>query len=239
MLPRTNLYILLISAALAVSPAQAQTVTLPEVPSTVPAGINKPFLDPDLKPEEWTNRFEIESREVFAAREEIVAAIGLKPGSRIADVGSGTGLFLQPFSAAVTNTGRVFALDISPRLIEHLKQRVAKDRLKNVEVVLSKEVSIDLPANSVDKVFICDTYHHFEFYEEMLWSIRQSLRPGGELVVIDFVRIEGVSREWIMGHVRAGEKRVRAEIEKAGFEFMEKVKIPTLKENYFLRFKKP
>ncbi len=231
--------VLTILQALATSYALAQTSTLPESQNAAPTGINKRFLDPELKPEEWTQRFEIESREVFASRKEIVAAVGLKPGIRIADVGSGTGLFLQPFSAAVTNTGRVFAVDISPRLIEHIKQRVAREGLKNVEVVLSKDVSIELPTRSVDIVFTCDTYHHFEFFEEMLRSIHQALRPGGELIIVDFSRIEGVTREWVLGHVRAGEKQVQAEIEKAGFEFVEKVKIPTLKENYFLRFKKP
>lgn len=223
--------------------ALAQTEVLSEAPSetqaSIPADLNKAFLDPDLKAEEWAQRFEVESREIFASRKEIVAALKLQAGSRIADVGSGTGLFVQPFSTAATNTGRVFALDISPRLIEHIKQRVEKEGLRNVDVVLSKEDSIGLPHDSVDMVFLCDTYHHFEYHEKMLRSIRQALRRGGELVVIDFHRIEGVSREWALEHVRAGEERVRAEIEKAHFQFIEEVEIPGLKENYFLRFKKP
>ncbi len=235
---RQIFYYTAIMLTFVVSTALAQTKAIPKASTSVPEGINKAFLDPELKAEEWTKRFEIESREIFACRKEIVAALRLQAGTRIADVGSGTGLFVQPFSAAVTNSGRVFAMDISPRLIEYVKQRVAKEGLKNVDIVLSKEDSIELPAGSVDMVFTCDTYHHFEYYEEMLRSIRQSLRQGGALIVIDFHRIEGVSREWVLGHVRAGEEQVRTEIEKAGFQFVEEVEIPNLKENYFLRFKK-
>ncbi len=103
----------------------------------------------------------------------------------------------------------------------------------------SKEDSAELEPNSVDAVFICDTYHHFEYHVAMLRSIHSALRPGGQLVLIDFERIEGKSREWTMGHVRAGKELVRREVELAGFEFAEEVKIKGFEENYFLRFRKP
>ena len=220
-------------------PETAQPETDKPDESVVPEGINVPFLNPELDAQEWINRFEVESREIFACRKAIVASLKLRAGTRIADVGAGTGLFLPLFSRAVAEEGKVFAMDISPRLIAHLKQRVAGKGLKNVDVVLSKENSTDLPSGSIDLVFICDTYHHFEYYDEMLRSINQGLREGGELVVIDFERIEGVTREWLLSHVRAGKERVRKEITKAGFQFLEEVDIEGLQENYFLRFQKP
>ena len=70
-------------------------------------------------------------------------------------------------------------------------------------------------------------------------SIVSALKPGGELIVVDFERIEGVSREWLMEHVRAGKEVVRKEIEESGLVFLEEVKLEKLKENYFIRFKKP
>ena len=63
--------------------------------------------------------------------------------------------------------------------------------------------------------------------------------PSGTLIVIDFDRIPGKSREFILGHVRAGKGVFRSEIEAAGFEFVEEVELDGLKENYFLRFRCP
>jgi len=211
-----------------------------QAPAAPPAkaDINARFLDPGLDPAEWVERFEVESREIFAARETIVAAVGLEPGDRIADVGAGTGVFLAPFAEAVGPAGRVYAVDISPRLIEFVEQRIEEEGLGNVAAVLSAEDSTRLAPGSVSHVFACDTYHHFEQYPEMLASIRQALVPGGELVIVDFERIPGVSRDWLLEHVRAGKETVRKEIEKAGFDFLEEVEVPAFKENYLLRFRK-
>ncbi len=207
--------------------------------SPVPPNINESFLDPDKNPEEWVNRFEVESREIFSSREEILKALHLKEGDRIADVGAGTGLFAALFSEAVKDQGKVYAVDISPTLIQFMKTRFRDDKWKNIEVVFSKEDSVELPEDSVDVLFICDTYHHFEFHEAMLASIFKALRPGGKLVLIEFIRAPGVSSDWVLGHVRAGKAEFRSEIENAGFRFLEEVAVPGLTENYFLRFEKP
>lgn len=104
--------------------------------------------------------------------------------------------------------------------------------------VLDTRHSIRLPPNSIDVAFICDTYHHFEYPQATLASIYRALKPGGRLVVIDFERIPRESREWILGHVRAGKEVFRKEIENAGLQFEKEVNIPTFQENYFLRFSK-
>jgi len=204
----------------------------------VAAGINEPFLAADLDPDEWVNKFEIESREVFAARREIVAAIGLEAGDRIADVGSGTGLYLAPFSAAVGPSGRVYAIDISPRLIAFIEERIRTEGLANAVALASTTTSTALPPRSVTHVFVCDAYHHFDRHPEMLASIRGALVAGGELVIVDFDRIPGVSRDWLLTHVRAGKDTVRGEIEAAGFRLIAEVPIAGFKENYMLRFRK-
>jgi glucose/arabinose dehydrogenase/protein-L-isoaspartate O-methyltransferase len=207
--------------------------------SVVPAGINDNFLDPELDAKAWLERFEVESREVFAGRAGVMQALGLEPGDRIADVGSGTGLYLAAFSGAVGTDGQVFAVDISPKFVEFIRRRIVDEGLENVRVVQSNERSASLPAESVDHVFVCDTYHHFEHYGEMLDSIREALVPGGQLIVVDFERVPGVSRDWLLTHVRAGKEQVRAEIEQAGLEFVEEVEVPQFEENYLLRFRKP
>ncbi len=207
--------------------------------ATIPDGINDRFLDPDLDPSEWVNRFEIESREVFAARGNILKAVDLKPGMSIADVGAGTGLYVGLFSKEVGTEGRVYAVDISPRLVDFVRRRVKAEELHNVEVIQSDEKSTKLGDRKVDRVFVCDTYHHFEYYQLMLASILDALKPGGELILIDFNRIPGTSREWVVNHVRADKQTFRAEVEAAGFEFIDEVRIPEFKENYLLRFRKP
>ncbi|QEG40970.1 class I SAM-dependent methyltransferase [Roseimaritima ulvae] len=105
--------------------------------------------------------------------------------------------------------------------------------------MLGTDTSIRLPLESVDLVFVCDTYHHFEQPSETLASIYRALKPGGRLVVIDFDRIPGVSRGWLLGHVRAGKDGFRDEIEAAGFEFDDEVDVEGFEENYLLRFHKP
>lgn len=211
----------------------------PKPPQSVKPGINDAFLDPDLNVSEWVARFEVESREVYDARLEIIAALALEPGDRVADIGTGTGPFVEGFSRAVGDDGWVYALDIAPRFIERVGTIAEIKKLGNVTPVLAGEDDIRLAHQSIDLAFVCDVYHHFEYPQLSLTSIFRALRPGGKLVVIDFERIEGVSRPWTMGHVRAGKEVFRSEIEQAGFEFVEEVEIKRFEENYFLMFRKP
>lgn len=222
---------------LACPPSRAAQPAAP--PAAPTADINAKFLDPALDVDDWATKFELESREVYAARKAIAKALELTPGSRIADVGAGTGAFLQTFAEGVGPGGRVYAVDISPRFVEFLRQRVQDEKLANVAVIHSSAESATLPPGSVSHVFVCDTYHHFEQYPEMLASIRQALVPGGRFVIVDFERIPGVSTAWTLNHVRAGKETVREEVEAAGFVFDAEIDVPEFKENYLLRFRRP
>ncbi len=205
--------------------------------ASIKPGINDKFLDPKLKVDEWTQKFENESREIFHQREKIIAAVGLKPGMKVADIGAGTGLFTVPFALAVGESGKVYAVEIAKNFLTHIRDRAVQAGVKNVETVLCTERSVELPESSVDLAFICDVYHHFEFPQASLASLRKALKPGGELVLIDFKRISGESSDFVMGHVRAGQEIFEAEIAAAGFEKAGEVK-DVLKENYFLRFRR-
>lgn len=204
----------------------------------LPPDINKDFLDPNMDVQRWVERFELESREIFAGRKSILKATGVKPGQRVADIGAGTGLFTKLFAEATGPTGWVYAVDISPNFIQHIRGQLDKSELLFVSPILSSQKSITLPPDSVDLAFICDTYHHFEFVPESMQSIHAALRAGGTLVVIDFEKLPGKSRQWVLDHVRGDKSQFREEIEAAGFEFVEEVRIPEFAENYFLKFKK-
>lgn len=214
-----------------------------DAPSTgeksVKPGINAKYLDPDLKVDDWLKRFEVESREVFHNRDEIVKACEIQPGMTVADIGAGTGLFTRLFSKEVGDQGWVYAVDINARFLEHIQARAAQEKQSNITSVLCPEDSVSLPANSIDLAFICDVYHHFEYPMTTLATLHRAMKPGGRVIVIDFKRIEGESSDWVLGHVRAGEEVFRKEIEDAGFKLDAKLEVPGLEENYCLRFVKP
>ena len=166
----------------------------------------------------------------------VLVFVALKPGMAVADVGAGTGLFTRKFAAEVGDKGKVYAVDISPTFLRHIEKTCSDAKLNNVWPVLCDQFSTKLPKNSVDLVFICDTYHHFEFPQRTLQSIHDALRPGGQVVLIDFHRIKGKSSDFVMGHVRAGQEVFVGEVTAAGFKVVGEEKL--LKENYFVRFEK-
>ena len=106
-----------------------------------------------------------------------------------------------------------------------------------VEVVQCTERDVSLPVDSTDVVFTCDTYHHFEYPKATLASIHRALHKGGEFIVVDFERIPGKTRKWLLDHVRCGKEQVIREITGAGFQLAEEVPLG-FEENYFLRFRR-
>lgn len=212
-------------------------VDVPVQEASVKPGINKDFLDPTLNVAKYEERFEGESREIFAQRAKIAGLVGVREGMSVADVGAGTGLFALMFAPKL-GTGTLYAVDIAPKFVAHIETTAKQRGLGNVRGVLCGERSVDLPPASVDLVFTCDTYHHFEYPQATLASIHRALRPGGELVIVDFIRIPGQSRQWTLDHVRAGQEVVTAEVEAAGFKKVRDEDASFLKENYVMRFRK-
>ena len=198
--------------------------------------INEAFRKPNVK--EYVKKFETESRENYAHRHEIVAALELEPGMAVADIGAGTGLFTRLIAEEVGPTGKVYAVDIARPFLEHIAADARKRGQKQVITVLSDQDSTNVPADSVDLVFLSDVYHHLERPEKVLASIRRALRPRGRLVVVEFDRVEGKSSAFVLKHVRANQAVFRKEIEEAGFTLIPTPDPPKLKENFFLRFEK-
>jgi len=220
------------------TPAQAAGAATATPETGARAELNAPFLAQDVDVPAWVERFEGESREIAAARAGIAGTLQLGAGMAVADVGAGTGLFLEPLAAAVGPHGTVYAVDISPAFIQHIRERADKEGLDQVMPVLCTDRSAGLPAASVDALLVCDTYHHFEHPRDTLASLHEALRPDGLLVVVDFERVPGSSRDWVLEHVRAGKEAVVAEIEAAGFRLQDQPPVAGLKENYVLRFRR-
>lgn len=201
-------------------------------------GINDSYKAPELKVGEWVERFEGESREVFAQRHKIVAALGLEPGQRIADIGAGTGLFVPLLAEKVGKSGKVYAVDIAPPFIEYIDKRAREEGLTQVETVLSNERSIELPANSVDVIFTSDAYHHFVHYQDMLASMRTALKPGGELILLDFDIGATELDSTMVEHVGKTKEEFRRQVEESGFKLAEDLTLEEMKTNFMYRFVK-
>jgi SAM-dependent methyltransferase len=202
---------------------------------SVRPGINKPFENPNVK--DFIGAFERDGREPFDRRQQIVEACKIRPGMAVADIGTGTGLFARLFSPLVGTAGRVYAVDTAEKFVKHVEATAKEKGLANIVGVVCRPDSVNLPPNSIDLAFISDTYHHFEFPYKTIQSIHRALRPGGQVVLIDFRREPGKASNWVMKHVRAGQDVFSREITESGFRQIEE-RPELLKESYFVRFEK-
>lgn len=126
------------------------------------------------------------ARDAYQKPDEVMKALALRPGEVVADVGSGPGYFTLRFARAVGETGRVYAVDVSPDMIRALEHRLRDAGIRNVVPVLSEPDDPLLPDASVDRFVIVDTWHHIEDRPAYLALLKRMLKPGGEVVHIDF-----------------------------------------------------
>ncbi len=195
--------------------------------------LNKSF-DADVA--HWAERFEHEGRSIYDQRFAILDEMGLKPGMVVADIGAGSGLISRLIARRVAPGGTVYAVDIAKNMIDHIEKTAREENIPNLKAVLGKPRSPSLPPNSVDVICIIDAYHHFEHPAAMLAEIRKELRSDGLLVLIDFKRIEGVARDFVLDMVRAGEGTFTDEFLNASFELTERWD-DMFPENYLLKFR--
>ncbi len=126
------------------------------------------------------------ARDAYQKPDEVLKALALKPGEVVADIGAGSGYFTVRFARAVGDAGRVYAVDVSPDMIRHLNRRLREAGLRNVVTVLSEPDDPLLPDASVDRFVIVDTWHHIEDQPKYLGLLKRMLKPGGQVVHIDF-----------------------------------------------------
>jgi ubiquinone/menaquinone biosynthesis C-methylase UbiE len=207
--------------------AQQQTIT------PTAKELNKAF---DAEASQWTARFEHEGRAIYDKRYEVLDEMHLKPGMNVADIGAGSGLFARLMAQRVAPRGMVYAVDISKNMIDHITNIAEQEKIANLKAVLGDPHSPRLEPHTLDLVCIIDAYHHFEFPQDMLREIVKALRPDGTLVLVDFKRIDGVSKEYILKMVRAGEGTFTDEFQNAGFTLVER-RDDMFDDNYLLRFR--
>jgi len=131
----------------------------------------------------WLDRPEREAEE---HPDQALDAIGIKPGMVVADVGAGTGYMSLRMARRVGPTGKVYANDLQPEMLSKLRANAERDKLSNVETVQGVENDPKLPKNTMDLVLLVDVYHEFSEPQAMLDRIRESLKPDGRLVLLEY-----------------------------------------------------
>ena len=179
---------------------------------------------------DWLVRPERESEEhPDQALDDIVIA----KGSVVADVGAGAGYITWRLAARVGPAGKVYANDVEPKMLDLLRRKMAERHITNVEPVLGALDDPKLPRATLDLILLVDVYHEFSEPQKMLRHMRDSLKPGGRLVLLEY-RAEDPDVP-----IRAEHKmtvaQVKAEIEPEGFH-MDRV-IETLPRQHILIFR--
>ncbi len=132
---------------------------------------------------DWLERTE---REIEEEPETALNAIGIAPGSTVADVGAGSGYFTVRMARRVGAQGRVYANDLQPEMLAMLASRLQKERVPNVTLVQGGVDDPKLPAASIDLILLVDVYHEFSQPQIMLRRMREALKPGGRLVLLEY-----------------------------------------------------
>ncbi len=130
----------------------------------------------------WLDRPERERQE---RTDLLIAELSLSEDSVVADIGAGTGYFTFPVAQRVSR-GKVFSVDIQPEMLARIARRKAQENVANVETVLGEVDDPKLPDNQIDLAFIIDAYHEFSFPREMGERLKESLKPGGQLVLVEY-----------------------------------------------------
>jgi len=165
---------LLLFAALALAGCKEQAQTSPFPDPQRPVA---PIVSPRYSNED--------ARDSAGEFETVVRLSGVREGMSVADIGAGEGYYTVRLAPLVGENGRVLAQDIVPETRDALARRVQRERLDNVAVKLGEPNNPMLPASSFDRVFMIHMYHEIERPSEFLWHLRDSLKPGGSVVVVD------------------------------------------------------
>jgi SAM-dependent methyltransferase len=130
----------------------------------------------------WLERSEREKEENVSS---LIKNMKIKSNEVIADIGAGSGYHAFRIASLVTN-GLVYAVDIQPEMLMAIEKTKEFKKVENIKTILGTEKTVELPKNSVDKILMVDVYHEFSFPVEMINSIKNALKPNGELFLIEY-----------------------------------------------------
>jgi arsenite methyltransferase len=158
------------------------------------------------------------NRDQWQQRDRVIESLQIRPGDRVADIGSGSGYFVFALAKAVGPDGKVYAVDVDPAMNDLVAERAKKERTVNVEVILAKPDDPILPLTGVDLIFTSNTYHHIDNRVGYLTNLRKYLRPNGRIAIVEFDR-----RGWFQGMLKhyTPSEFIKREMEQAGYSLQQ------------------
>jgi len=153
-------------------------------------------------------------RDQWQQPDKVIAALQIREGEQIADLGAGGGYFTFYLAKAAGPNGKVYAVDIDKGTNDLIAERAKKDGIANVATILANSNDPLLPQSGVDLIFTSNTYHHFDNRVVYFSNLRKYLKPGGRIAIIDFDR-----RAWLEGLLRhyTPSEFIKREMEQAGY----------------------
>ncbi|HKO31611.1 MAG TPA: methyltransferase domain-containing protein [Nitrospiraceae bacterium] len=187
----------------------------------------------DIK--QYLEHLDSEERDQYQKPRQVIEALNLKPGLAVADLGSGSGYFTRRLIEAVTETGKVYAVDVEPEMLKYTEESVVHmHRSYTAEFILARPDNPKLPYESIDLLFLCNTYHHLEERAKSFSDAKSSLKPGGRIAIIDFYNDERSGDLGFPKHHLVPRDTVIAELTKAGYRLVREHTF--LPRQYFLEF---
>lgn len=163
-------------------------------------------------PEKWAKSFDDPERAKWQKPDEVIAALALKSGDKVADIGAGTGYFAMRLAPKVPQ-GMVYAVDLEPKMVAWLADRATKSGISNLTAVQGSVRSPNLP-EAVDIVLLVNVYHHIEKRADYFKGLQKSLRPGARIAIVDF---KPEAERGAPKHMRMAAAAIEKEMAAAGY----------------------
>jgi arsenite methyltransferase len=183
-------------------------------------------------PKAYIAMLENPQRDAEQKPDEVIAALDLKAGETLADIGAGSGYFSFRFARKLGDSGRVYAVDINPDMILHMNRHIRDNKIKNVTTILSTPDDPLLQDTSINRFFICDTWHHIQNRPQYIAHMKKMLKPGGQIIIVDYKK-----KQLPVGpppEMKLAKKEVISEMEGNGFKLAKEHAF--LPYQYFLVF---
>ena len=181
-------------------------------------GYRPPDVHQDETPgREWIRRLERPSRIPGLKLREVIAALQLKPGDVVADIGAGSGAFTIPFAKAVAPTGTAFAVDIWPEQLEYIAHKAEQGHVATLRTILAARDDPRLPLDTVDVAFFHDVFHNVNDRQRYLRILAEQLKPGARIAIIEQAFDDPIARQWDRPEDRITPEQVNGWMENVGF----------------------
>ncbi len=171
--------------------------------------------------ETWIERLERPDRLPGLRVDAVIAALALKDGDVIADIGAGPGAFTIPFAKAVGPSGRVLAVDLWPELMDYVNEKAKKEGVTNIETILCKPDDPSLPPNQVDIAYFHDVFHNVPERQTYLELLASYLKPDGHIVIIEQEYDDPIAKKWDVPENRITREQVDFWMSNIGFQLVD------------------